>query len=171
MATTRLARRSMRTVTGCDRASARRPCANAARLWSAASRMFWSVAACAVPGRSGKRPQTIPRPCRGSQSRNSDARLVWSRNPEGGRGYQKRLPVRHSDRRGDYRHDPRRVRRRWGGADHRGRIGCRLIKSRLLHRAARPNDEAMYEAWRKAYRDLKKRRNMTDVWYSQQIAK
>jgi hypothetical protein len=32
--------------------------------------------------------------------------------------------------------------------------------------------QAMYEAWRKAYRDLKKkRRNMTDVWYSQQIAK
>src|SRR3984893_14063438 len=59
-----------------------------------------------------------------------------SRNPEGGRGYQS-LPVRHSDRRGDYRHDPRRVRRRWGGADHRGRIGCRLIKSRLLHRAVK----------------------------------
>jgi hypothetical protein len=32
--------------------------------------------------------------------------------------------------------------------------------------------QAMYEAWRKAYLDLKKkRRNMTDVWYSQQIAK
>ncbi len=30
----------------------------------------------------------------------------------------------------------------------------------------------MYEAWRKAYRDLKKqRRNMSDVWYSRQIAK
>src|SRR6202035_1626305 len=33
--------------------------------------------------------------------------------------------------------DSRGVRRRWGGADHRGRIGCRLIKSRLLHRADR----------------------------------
>jgi hypothetical protein len=32
--------------------------------------------------------------------------------------------------------------------------------------------QARYEAWRKAYRDLKKkRRNMSDVWYSQQIAK
>lgn len=32
--------------------------------------------------------------------------------------------------------------------------------------------QAMYESWRKAYRDLKKsRRNMSDVWYSQQIAK
>ncbi len=50
MATTRLAQRSMRTVTGCDLASARRPCANAARLWSAASRMFWSAAACAARG-------------------------------------------------------------------------------------------------------------------------
>ncbi len=30
----------------------------------------------------------------------------------------------------------------------------------------------MYEDWRKAYRDLKKhRKNMSDVWYSQQIAK
>ena len=26
---------------------------------------------------------------------------------------------------------------RCGGADHRGRIGCRLTKSRLLHRAAK----------------------------------
>jgi hypothetical protein len=40
-------------------------------------------------------------------------------------------------------------------------------------RAARMLDtQAMYEGWRKAYRDLKKRRpNMSDVWYSQQIAK
>ena len=30
----------------------------------------------------------------------------------------------------------------------------------------------MYEDWQKAYRDLTKRcRNMSDVWYSQQIAK
>jgi hypothetical protein len=50
MATTRLARQSMRTVTGCDRGSARRPCANVVRSWSAASRMFSSVAACAVRG-------------------------------------------------------------------------------------------------------------------------
>jgi hypothetical protein len=32
--------------------------------------------------------------------------------------------------------------------------------------------DAMYEQWRKAYRALKKKRpNMSDVWYSQQIAK
>jgi hypothetical protein len=30
----------------------------------------------------------------------------------------------------------------------------------------------MYGQWRKAYRELKKKRpNMSDVWYSQQIAK
>lgn len=30
----------------------------------------------------------------------------------------------------------------------------------------------MYESWQKEYRALKKkRRNMSDVWYSQQIAK
>jgi hypothetical protein len=40
-------------------------------------------------------------------------------------------------------------------------------------RAARKLDtQAMYKDWRKAYRDFKKRRpNMSDVWYSQQIAK
>ncbi len=40
-------------------------------------------------------------------------------------------------------------------------------------RAARKLDtQAMYARWRKAYRALKKRRpNMSDVWYSQQIAK
>lgn len=32
--------------------------------------------------------------------------------------------------------------------------------------------QAMYEDWRKAYRELRKRRaNMSDVWYAQQIAK
>src|ERR1700730_3645204 len=113
-------------------AQTRRGCGAQLRACSGAWRHAPYLAA-----RPGKRPQTIPRPCRGSQSRNSDARLVRSRNPAGGRGYQS-LPVRHSDRRGDYRHDPRRVRRRWGGADHRSRIGCRLIKSRLLDRAAKP---------------------------------
>jgi hypothetical protein len=33
-------------------------------------------------------------------------------------------------------------------------------------------DVAMYEGWRKNYRSLRKQRpNMSDVWYSQQIAK
>ena len=32
--------------------------------------------------------------------------------------------------------------------------------------------KALYESWRKEYRTLKKRRpDMSDVWYSQQIAK
>jgi hypothetical protein len=40
-------------------------------------------------------------------------------------------------------------------------------------RAARKLDtQTMYESWRKAYRSLlKKRPNMSGVWYSQQIAK
>lgn len=40
-------------------------------------------------------------------------------------------------------------------------------------REVRKHDtQAMYESWRKAYRELKrKRRNMSDVWYSQQIAR
>jgi hypothetical protein len=40
-------------------------------------------------------------------------------------------------------------------------------------RAARKLDtQAIYERWRKAYRSLRKQRpNMSDVWYSQQIAK
>jgi len=40
-------------------------------------------------------------------------------------------------------------------------------------RAARKLDtQAMYESWQKEYRALKKKsRNMSDVWYSQQIAK
>lgn len=71
------------------------------------------------------------------QSWHSDARIVQSRNPEGGCGYQNRLPIRYSDRRGDYGRDRRHVRRRCGGADHHGRIGCGLTKSRLLHRAVK----------------------------------
>jgi hypothetical protein len=63
---------------------------------------------------------------------------VRSRNPEGGCGYQNRIPVHHSDRRGDCLRDRRYVRRRYGGADHRCRVGCRLTKSQLLHRAATP---------------------------------
>jgi hypothetical protein len=40
-------------------------------------------------------------------------------------------------------------------------------------REARKLDtQAMYESWRKEYRQLKKaRKNMSNVWYSQQIAK
>jgi hypothetical protein len=38
--------------------------------------------------------------------------------------------------------------------------------------ACKLDTQAMYEGWRKAYRDLKKQRpNMSAVWYSQQIAK
>lgn len=44
---------------------------------------------------------------------------------------------------------------------------------RNARREARKLDtRAMYDSWQKAYRDLKKRRrSMSDVWYSQQIAK
>ena len=38
--------------------------------------------------------------------------------------------------------------------------------------ARKLDTQGMYESWRKAYRDQKKKRpNMSDVWYSQQIAK
>jgi hypothetical protein len=48
----------------------------------------------------------------------------------------------------------------------------RYTPSNAKREARKLDTQAMYEAWRKAYRDLKKkRRNMTDVWYSQQIAK
>jgi hypothetical protein len=48
----------------------------------------------------------------------------------------------------------------------------RYAPSNARREARKLDTQAMYEAWRKAYRDLKKkRRNMTDVWYSQQIAK
>ena len=48
----------------------------------------------------------------------------------------------------------------------------RYTASNARREARKLDTQAMYEAWRKAYRDLKKkRRNKTDVWYSQQIAK
>ena len=48
----------------------------------------------------------------------------------------------------------------------------RYTPSNAKRESRKLDTQAMYEAWRKAYRDLKKkRRNMTDVWYSQQIAK
>jgi hypothetical protein len=48
----------------------------------------------------------------------------------------------------------------------------RYTPSNARREARKLDTRAMYETWRKAYRDLKKiRRNMTDVWYSQQLAK
>jgi hypothetical protein len=48
----------------------------------------------------------------------------------------------------------------------------RYAPSNARRESRKLDTQAMYEAWRKAYRDLKKkRRNMTGVWYSQQIAK
>ncbi len=48
----------------------------------------------------------------------------------------------------------------------------RYTPSNARREARKLDTQAMYEAWRKAYRDLKKkRRNMTDVWYSRQVAK
>jgi hypothetical protein len=48
----------------------------------------------------------------------------------------------------------------------------RYIPSNAKRAARKLDTQAMYKGWRKAYRDLKKRRNnMSDLWYSQQIAK
>jgi hypothetical protein len=48
----------------------------------------------------------------------------------------------------------------------------RYTPSNAKREARKLDTQAMYEGWRKAYRNLrKKRRNMSDVWYSQQIAK
>jgi hypothetical protein len=48
----------------------------------------------------------------------------------------------------------------------------RYTPSNARREARKLDTQAMYEDWRKAYRDLKKqRRNMFDVWYSRQIAK
>jgi hypothetical protein len=48
----------------------------------------------------------------------------------------------------------------------------RYTPSDATREARKLNTQAMYEDWRKAYRDLKKQRpNMSGVWYSKQIAK
>jgi hypothetical protein len=48
----------------------------------------------------------------------------------------------------------------------------RCTPSNAKREARKFDTQAMYEDWRKAYRDLKKqRRNMSGVWYSKQIAK
>lgn len=48
----------------------------------------------------------------------------------------------------------------------------RYTPSNARREARKLNTQTIYESWRKVYRDLKKsRRNMSDVWYAQQIAK
>ena len=48
----------------------------------------------------------------------------------------------------------------------------RYTPSNAKREARKLDTQAMYERWRKEYRALKKSRpNMSDVWYSQQIAK
>jgi hypothetical protein len=48
----------------------------------------------------------------------------------------------------------------------------RYIPSNAKREARKLDTQAMYESWQKEYRKLvKKRPNMSDVWYSQQIAK
>lgn len=48
----------------------------------------------------------------------------------------------------------------------------RYTPSNARREARKLGTRAMYDAWRTAYRDLKRRRpNMSDVWYAQQIAK
>jgi hypothetical protein len=49
---------------------------------------------------------------------------------------------------------------------------ARYSPSTARREVRKQETEAMHEGWRKAYRDLKKKRpNMSGVWYSQQIAK
>jgi hypothetical protein len=48
----------------------------------------------------------------------------------------------------------------------------RYTPSNARREARKLDTLAMYEEWRKAYRALKKQRpNMSDVWYSRQVAK
>ncbi len=48
----------------------------------------------------------------------------------------------------------------------------RYTPSNARREARKLDTQAMYESWKKAYRELKrKRRDMSDVWYSQKIAK
>jgi hypothetical protein len=48
----------------------------------------------------------------------------------------------------------------------------RHTPSNVRREAGKLNTQALYERWRQAYRDLKKKhRDMSDVWYSRQIAK
>ena len=48
----------------------------------------------------------------------------------------------------------------------------RYTPSQVKREARKLDTQAMYENWRKAYHELrKKRRDMSDVWYSEQIAK
>jgi hypothetical protein len=51
-------------------------------------------------------------------------------------------------------------------------VDARYTPSNARREARKLDTQARYEGWRKEYRNLKKRRrNMSDVWYSQQIAK
>jgi hypothetical protein len=48
----------------------------------------------------------------------------------------------------------------------------RYTPSNVMREARKLETQAMYESWKMAYRNLrKKRKNMSDVWYSRQIAK
>jgi hypothetical protein len=48
----------------------------------------------------------------------------------------------------------------------------RHTPSTVKREAGKPNTQARYASWQKAYKALRKKRpNESDVWYSQQIAK
>lgn len=48
----------------------------------------------------------------------------------------------------------------------------RYTPTTACREARKLDTQAMYESWRKAYRDLKRSRpNMSNVWYSRQIAR
>jgi hypothetical protein len=51
-------------------------------------------------------------------------------------------------------------------------VDPRYTPSTIKREARKQDTQAMYESWKKAYRNLRKKRpNISDVWYSQQIAK
>ena len=51
-------------------------------------------------------------------------------------------------------------------------VDSRYTPSNVMREARKLETQAMYESWKMAYRNLrKKRKNMSDVWYSRQIAK
>jgi hypothetical protein len=57
-------------------------------------------------------------------------------------------------------------------ADSATKTDERYTPSNARREARKLDTQAMYESWRKEYRALRKRRpGMSDVWYSQQIAK
>jgi hypothetical protein len=70
---------------------------------------------------------------------------------------------------GEYSVDPVMIRQL---VDAATTADSRYTPSNARREARKVDTQVMYEDWRKVYRALKKQRpNLSDVWYSQQIAK